>query len=57
MMPAFSAAIASIVVPSWTIRGAQIAGVYVRPEYRGQGITSAAIAAIANTAIANTTAP
>lgn len=28
-------------------RGAQIAGVYVRPEYRGQGITSAAVAAIA----------
>lgn len=27
-------------------RGAQIAGVYVRPEYRGQGITGAAIAAI-----------
>ena len=28
-------------------RGAQIAGVYVAPEYRGHGITSAAIAAIA----------
>jgi ribosomal protein S18 acetylase RimI-like enzyme len=27
-------------------RGAQIAGVYVAPEYRGQGITSAAVAAI-----------
>ena len=27
-------------------RGAQIAGVYVAPEHRGQGITSAAIAAI-----------
>ena len=27
-------------------RGAQIAGVYVAPEYRGQGITSAAVAGI-----------
>ena len=27
-------------------RGAQIAGVYVAPEYRGQGITSTAVAAI-----------
>ena len=28
------------------LRGAQIAGVYVDPEYRGQGITSAAVAEI-----------
>lgn len=35
------------------LRGAQIAGVYVRPEYRGQGITSAAIAAIARDVLAD----
>ncbi len=34
-------------------RGAQIAGVYVDPDYRGQGITTAAIAAIARELLAD----
>ncbi len=34
-------------------RGAQIAGVYVHPDYRGQGITSAAVAVMARDVLAD----
>jgi hypothetical protein len=34
-------------------RGAQIAGVYVLPDYRGQGITTSAVAAIVRELLGN----